>query len=581
MTDATPQWQLLPSHPQKFFGLNDQFDRKDLKRSYNLFIKQFKPEKHPAEFQRIREAYEQLDNQLRYGAPPPSVFDASSPYQWSVPEVVEPEAKPTWGESQPVEEADVFEVVADVDVGEIGTPAEAVPDQQRVPTPPRRKPLHERVLEEPIADLYNEFKAIERKQPYHYFALAVLSDGISPNDPQRFLKWVLAGVKQHPRDPALQQMLAAFTRGPIPAADIPRLLRSISQVVQDDRYFSLTESLWDRLLKEVPFAEFRKQLEACEANLSDFRLTQKLVFYIHLLKPALWVADADWTAAAFDLVEGNERDVPNSLEGDVEFLYLLRDYVQDRNGFLQMHPFRRVVDQTLRTCCESDEVGAERAFIACQVRMASSGQDLLDAFPLWDDSPGIDSFTILWHWLQREYFESAASMDDEEGPRKRRGARSILGEIEDRTDRTSTGRLWNLTAYLYPYIRFSLYPLLYCVIYFPLLWMFGTPSGGTGWMVILSLVIAGGGGFALNSIFASDLWGNWCFRMAKRCYNTVWRTHLLNVFSSTFVPYPTLLDRMDNFNDAEGQFSYRVWVVAFASRDSALRMYSYAQRYIA
>ena len=50
---AGPDWNLLPHSPEEFFGLETGYDRKDLKRKYNQFLKQFKPEKHPQEFQRI------------------------------------------------------------------------------------------------------------------------------------------------------------------------------------------------------------------------------------------------------------------------------------------------------------------------------------------------------------------------------------------------------------------------------------------------------------------------------------------------------------------------------------------------
>ena len=60
MTDSVnePNWNLLPEDPESFFGLERPFDLKDLKRSYSRLIKQYKPEKSPAEFQKIRAAYE-------------------------------------------------------------------------------------------------------------------------------------------------------------------------------------------------------------------------------------------------------------------------------------------------------------------------------------------------------------------------------------------------------------------------------------------------------------------------------------------------------------------------------------------
>jgi len=66
MSDAgDPQWDLLPDHPEQFFSLSGEYDVRDLKRSYNRLIKRFKPEKFPEEFQRIRAAYERLNDALR------------------------------------------------------------------------------------------------------------------------------------------------------------------------------------------------------------------------------------------------------------------------------------------------------------------------------------------------------------------------------------------------------------------------------------------------------------------------------------------------------------------------------------
>ncbi|MEO9931525.1 J domain-containing protein, partial [Rhodopirellula bahusiensis] len=64
---SDPAWHHLPHDPRSFFDLAEDFDRRDLKRAYGKLIRQFKPETHPQEFQRIRAAYEQLENAERYG----------------------------------------------------------------------------------------------------------------------------------------------------------------------------------------------------------------------------------------------------------------------------------------------------------------------------------------------------------------------------------------------------------------------------------------------------------------------------------------------------------------------------------
>ena len=58
---------LLATDPELFFGLDEGYERRDLKRAYGKAIRRYKPETHPAEFQQIRDAYERLEQRLRYG----------------------------------------------------------------------------------------------------------------------------------------------------------------------------------------------------------------------------------------------------------------------------------------------------------------------------------------------------------------------------------------------------------------------------------------------------------------------------------------------------------------------------------
>ena len=70
--------QCLPNQPEKFFGLDQGYDRRDLKRAYGKAIRLFKPETHAAEFQLIRAAYERLERQLRYGRQLPRIRRSSA-----------------------------------------------------------------------------------------------------------------------------------------------------------------------------------------------------------------------------------------------------------------------------------------------------------------------------------------------------------------------------------------------------------------------------------------------------------------------------------------------------------------------
>lgn len=61
LPDDPSQW---PSSPWKLFGLDSDADLASLRRAYSRLIRQFRPDTHPVEFQRIREAYEQINSSI-------------------------------------------------------------------------------------------------------------------------------------------------------------------------------------------------------------------------------------------------------------------------------------------------------------------------------------------------------------------------------------------------------------------------------------------------------------------------------------------------------------------------------------
>ena len=153
-----PEWRCLPHDPQSFFALADGFDRKDLKRAYNRLIRRFKPETHPEEFQRIRAAYEQLDQMLRYGGGMPAFQPPT-------------QAESGWSH-EPREEPG----------------AAAGPGQDATLAPDLPPELHERVATEAPASLYKELQQKAEKSPYDYYALALLSDVCDRRDGLQFAR---------------------------------------------------------------------------------------------------------------------------------------------------------------------------------------------------------------------------------------------------------------------------------------------------------------------------------------------------------------------------------------------------------
>jgi hypothetical protein len=63
LPDDLSQW---PADPHKLFGIGPTADMRDLRRAYAALIRRFKPEHHPRQFRRIRDAYESLEWQVRW-----------------------------------------------------------------------------------------------------------------------------------------------------------------------------------------------------------------------------------------------------------------------------------------------------------------------------------------------------------------------------------------------------------------------------------------------------------------------------------------------------------------------------------
>lgn len=82
-SEAEPEFERLPQDPMGFFGLDADFDPKELRRRYTRLIRRYKPERDPEAFQKIRSAYETLkvwkEEEDRRGVTPDSlVFPAGS-----------------------------------------------------------------------------------------------------------------------------------------------------------------------------------------------------------------------------------------------------------------------------------------------------------------------------------------------------------------------------------------------------------------------------------------------------------------------------------------------------------------------
>jgi hypothetical protein len=361
-------WNLLPHSPHAFFGIGKKFDRKDLKRKYNLLIRQFKPEKYPAEFQRIRAAYELLDNELRYGTQVTLPTSMRQTYEWQT------------------DETPVTNIVQ-----------EKIASHEAAKSQPKRKPsLPELLAQQPLAEVYQQLAKKSDKRPFDFYALAVMSD-IIEKEKLHFANWLLKGLTACPGDRGLMSLLYEYLRGPIPEAVMGGMLIATSKAVPNDRFYAMTESLWQRFLRAKNFREFRATLEKCEANLRDVGIDCRLAFSIEILKSAIWSADQEWIEQVMLLIDENFERIPYHVQYDIDILQMLKRYIDERSKFLTGHPMRQAIDRALRAYFMEDQAVGDREIIACQVQIAADPTSVMAAFPVNSDED-YSNLYILWNY---------------------------------------------------------------------------------------------------------------------------------------------------------------------------------------
>ena len=570
MTDdaAKPDWRRLPLDPQGFFDLPDGFDRKQLKRSYNRFIRAFKPETHPAEFQRIRAAYEELDLALRYGDTLGARFashSSSEAQSWASPAAGTSRPAPRRGQAAP----------------------------QPAPGPPSPA-LHERVAKESIPKLYAELQKKPDKSPYDFYALALMSDVCDRRDGLQFCRWLLAGIRTFPGNFALQRLLHAYLGSPLPPKALPKLLIATAKAIGRDVFYPMTEPAWDALLREESLDAFVSTLRQCEQHLRDVGISGKMVFTIRMLRTACWKtsaaspAAAGWAAEALEFIESNFGHIPPTMEFEVDLLGVMQEYLKVRHLFVSAGGLRARLDRTLQDFFSSDQLVADAAVVEQQLELAADADGLLDAFPIKDD-PAVEAFYALWGWVSYEVAERCCEPENEEVNTNLWAGRvhALLVQLEAKTDSSALGKSWNWAGALLRlaqaavYIATGLTALILCMT---IALSIGDQRDSA--VLIISVVVSTTaavlagffvGGW-LSKLILEKLFHPFCFRMAAKCYRSIWRRDALDLLGRSRLPF-NLFNALLN-HTASNQISTSIWVTNMVSQDYALALYAMAIRHI-
>jgi hypothetical protein len=551
---TTPDWSRLPHDPEGFFGLAAGFDRKELKRQYNQLIKQFKPEKFPDEFQRIRAAYEGLDQALRYGS-------TTAP-QFEIP-------KYHWGEteSSPPQESAASDDDAVAEPIELTVPTPAVPS------------LRERLHTEPLSEVLASLRQESQPQPIDYFARAVLEESEVNGTAELWVHTLLAGLGQHPHDPGLSELLATYLKMEVTLADAAGVLLQVAAVIRDDRFFRLTEGLWDRYLRGVPFAEFRETLRRCEGMLVDHRIATKLIFCIHILRPAMWLGDDDWIDHVLEFVETESEKFRWRVDGDLDFLWQLREYRRLRAVLIVTNPLIATMDRVLRSYCLDAEAEFDQQFLQLSVELGAGTPTVLAAFPIQVQIEAYNALYRLWIGLDHEVSERhgirAVTPTTDKLVRR---ATTFYQRLQTRSDTTTIGSVWQLSGWLYLLLKGGTYAFPAIGLLSLSAWMIPDSLGVFKEGISVSLIAIGLGlGWLLDTKFSMPLWNRFCRYWARITYSHVWRPEVTGFLKQTQLPYFEFLDLLKAAEDENIHCSG--WVSHIAQGDYGLALISIAQRY--
>lgn len=527
-----PNWNLLPNNPLAFFGLNANFDRKDLKRAYGALIKQFRPETHPAEFQKIREAYEILENQNRYGVEQAMMSKYSSAWQATLSSETTANSK-----SSDV----VAEVLNDFDTA----------------------------IQDPTAT-YRRLKS-KPNSPQDYFLLATLSDLIEPADSQMYLKWILTGVKAHPRDPGLLRLLAEY----LSAFATPEIafstLITLSKLVHGDEYFQVTERLWLRLLDHVPFETWAKALNKCEGNLRFRSIRPKLAFLIVAIRRSLYLAPTTWISDKRRILEQHGSEIPSSMDDEIEQLNSIIEYYQNCRQQLKSRPIFSSIDKLIETYCRFDFDEARPRIAALCDEIARNSNALAESFPTYAEDS--DSNTLmLVSWIAYNIaVESGLEYPNTEQRRIEELADAAVIDISSTINTLGKrlGRL-RLMHIVLPFLVLAFGPVVIFAGFSAWPWL------TLGWFILASLFF-----FTI----ARPRWlgpraDEKSRNMVLAAYEKQWRPRLFRYVQACHAPAGQCIAQLADSGDVLGEKRMVEIALSYAANDRAIQVFSRLQLFL-
>lgn len=467
----TPDWELLPRDPEGFFGLEPGYDLRTLKRSYNKLLRKYKPEKFPDEFQKIRQAFEHLNDFLRYGQANQdqgrntwssltgnqTFFETSFDTPTQSSQVDEHQDKqPSQDDDQSDKAESNQRALEENESQQSGSESADTNTRLDSARPSSPTSEHETQSNQSLSDtetrpespvmMYDRLSHKTDKTAYDYFTLATLSDVIQNEGPD-FADWLLKGIKEHPSASQLSDLLREYFANYVSIGEAPQRLLQTASILTTDRFYYLTERLWDRLLQKVSFNRFVETLQACEQKLLDHRIDSRMVFYLHLLKRAMFVGDDDWLSDNLAFLEENFERMPRWAEEEQDTLERLHYYRVQRENFRSRGGARERVDEAIVAWCEAESEEADRIIIECHYSIANAGTRWLEETAYDDDD--LKEVLFLWERIADDVLERVGVPENEADQQTvDKTVANVLYSLESQHDKTSRNKRGVFISYV-------------------------------------------------------------------------------------------------------------------------------------
>jgi hypothetical protein len=393
-----------------------------------------------------------------------------------------------------------------------------------------------------LAAQYENLRAVDAKKPSDYYALALLADLVD-RDRVGFVRWILAGLRRFPDEPALAQLLSVYLGTDEAAENAEWLMVATSQAVPSDHFYDVTRVFWDRLIGAVDFTLFRALLEACEANLDGDPGEGYVAFSWWVLRRAVWEPSPAWFNAKIADLESLGDLIRWDAVRDRDLVDHLIIYRRERQSIVTKAFVRTEMDRTVIACTTSSQDVGDRRMAEAQQTLAGRGHELLKEFP--SGVKGVDALVIVWEHLSADAAARlgilSAPVEADQHARVREFALSLL----------TIG--WRPLAWLWSYWGYGLQRL--CKVIIAVVWAFLAISCGIGTVTVAMTVPAALIGI-LGMLAGVSFAFRWLWRLLdreqaetlskayRRLYRHVWRPRIIGFLRATPVPIGSLVNEL-------------------------------------